>query len=254
MSVLAGAMLVALALYFRGTWRLRSRGRAWPLWRPTIFALGALSVVAVLSPPIASWAHHDFRGHMLVHLIVAMLAPIGLVFAAPVTLTLKNVPATWGRAWVALLGHPWVRLLCHPITAATLDVGGLYLLYLTGLYGYMLETPAFAVWLHWHFLLAGCLFTWAIAGPDPAPRRPSLPMRCATLIAAMVAHGVLAKWMYRFHFPREESLAAVQQGAEWMFYLGEVPEAILVYVLLSEWLRRRYPATPSRPESDPALH
>ncbi|WP_110666317.1 cytochrome c oxidase assembly protein [Salinicola halophilus] len=249
MTALAGLMAAALALYGLGVWRLRRSGRAWPLWRLAAFALAALAVVVALLPPIAHWAHHDFRGHMMVHLVVAMMAPIGLVFAAPVTLALKNVPAIWGRRWVTLLNTRPLRFLSHPITAAVLNVGGLYALYLTDLYGVMLTSPAFAVWLHWHFLLAGCLFTWAIAGPDPAPRRPSLHLRLGVLLVSMVAHGVLAKWMYRFHLPREEHWLAVQQGAEWMFYLGELPEAFLAFVLLRQWSRWHFPTSMAQTES-----
>ncbi|WP_110686593.1 cytochrome c oxidase assembly protein [Salinicola aestuarinus] len=246
MTGLATLLGLALGLYGLGVWRLHRRRRAWPRWRLAVFALAALGTIAVLVPPLSHWGHHDFRGHMMVHLVVAMVAPVGLVFAAPVTLALKNLPAAWGKRWVRLLNTPTLRLLCHPITAAVLNVGGLYALYLTDLYSLMLRSPAFAVWLHWHFLLAGCLFTWAIAGPDPAPRRPGIRLRLAVLVVSMVAHGVLAKWMYRFQLPREEHWLVVQQGAEWMFYLGELPEAFLVFVLLRQWSKWRFP-TPAPP-------
>lgn len=243
MTALAWLMAVALGVYGLGVWRVCRQGRDWPSWRLLLFTLGAGGVIACLVPPVAHWAHHDFRGHMLVHLVVAMLAPVALVFAAPVTLALKNLPTAWGRAWVTLLIHPVVRGLCHPITAALLNVGRLYALYLTDLYAYMTMSPAFATWLHWHFLLAGCLFTWSIAGPDLAPRRPALGMRFGVLLVAMVAHGILAKWMYRFHLPRQEDWLAVQQGAEWMFYLGELPEGFLAFVLLRQWSRSRFTRT-----------
>ena len=224
-------------LYGVGVWHLRRRGQHWPFWRLAIFTLAALAVAIVLSPPLLHWAHHDFRAHMMVHLIVGMVAPLGLVMASPISLALKCVPNAWGRFWVWLVARPWVRLVSHPITATLLNVGAMYVLYMTDMYAWMLETSWLAAWLHWHFVIAGCLFTWAIAGPDPAPQRPSVGLRFGTLFFAMVAHATLAKWMYYFHLPSVVPLKEVQQGTELMFYLGELTEAFLAYRLMRKWVK-----------------
>lgn len=175
---------------------------------------------------------------MIVHLVAGMIAPVGLVMAAPVSLALKTLPTEWGRCWVKLVSWAPVRWLIHPITAAILNVGGMMALYLTDLYADMLESPGVSGWLHWHFIIAGCLFTWAIAGPDPAPRRPSLNLRLGVLVVSMALHAALAKWLYQFHFPSSVALEQVRQGAELMFYAGELPEAFLVYLLMREWSNR----------------
>ncbi|MGQ7261226.1 cytochrome c oxidase assembly protein [Vreelandella sp. V005] len=224
-------------LYWAGYCHVRRRGQHWPFWRLGIFNLAAIAVVIVLSPPLMHWAHHDFRAHMMVHLIAGMVAPLGLVMASPISLALKCVPKSWGRFWVCLVARPLVRLVSHPITATLLNVGAMYALYMTDVYAWMFETPWLAAWLHWHFVIAGCLFTWAIAGPDPAPRRPSLGLRFGTLFVAMVAHATLAKWMYYFHLPSAVPLKELQQGTELMFYLGELTEAFLAYWLMRQWVR-----------------
>ncbi|MED5501195.1 MAG: cytochrome c oxidase assembly protein [Pseudomonadota bacterium] len=231
------------ALYAWGWWRSKRHGRGWPLWRLVIFVGGALAIIAVMSPPSMQWAHRDFRGHMAVHLVAGMIAPLGLVMAAPISLALKNVPAHWGRRWVGFVSLAPVRVLSHPVTAALLNVGGMMVLYLTDLYATMLHSTGFALWLHWHFIIAGCLFTWAIAGPDPAPKRPALEWRFGVLVVSMAAHAMLSKWMYRFHLPASMPLDQVQQGAELMFYAGELPEALLVYLLARQWVRSRYRET-----------
>jgi len=244
-------IFAALAmLYGWGWWRLRRRGRRWPLWRLVIFWLGALAIIAVLSSPLMHWAHRDFRGHMVMHLVAGMIAPLGLVMAAPVSLALKNLPARWGRRWVGFVSSSPIRVLSHPVTAALLNIGGMMALYLTDFYAIMLHSPGLTMWLHWHFIIAGCLFTWAIAGPDPTPKRPSLELRFGVLVLSMMAHAMLSKWMYRFHLPASVPLDQVQQGAELMFYAGELPEALLVYLVARHWMRSRYrgaPASPRRP-------
>lgn len=237
MNVFTLVFSLLAVLYFWGYWHLRRRGRPWPLWRVAIFSLAAIAVMFVLSPPLAQWAHHDFRGHMVIHLIIGMIAPLGLVMAAPITLMLKCIPRTCGRFWVWFVLLPPIRLLSHPITATLLNVGGMYALYMTDLYTYMLQSPDFSLWLHWHFIIAGCLFTWAIAGPDPAPLRPAIGLRFGTLFISMVAHATLAKWMYQFHLPPTMPLKEVQQGAELMFYVGELAEAVLAYRLVRQWAR-----------------
>src|SRR5690606_13498034 len=112
------------------------------------------------------------------------------------------VPARTARRAVAFLATRPVRFLIHPATAAVLDMGGMYLLYLTPLYALSLHDPLVHVLVHVHFVVSGYLFTWSIAGTDPAPRRPGMPLRLAVLVIASGAHATLAKLMYAHGFPR----------------------------------------------------
>ena len=98
-------------LYAWGWWRSKRHGRGWPLWRLVIFVGSALAIIAVMSPPLMHWAHTDFRGHMAVHLVAGMIAPLGLVMAAPISLALQNVPTHWGRRWVGFVSLAPVRVL-----------------------------------------------------------------------------------------------------------------------------------------------
>ena len=57
-----------------------------------------------------------------------------------------------------------------------------------------------------HFVFAGCLYAWVIAGPDPAPHRPSVPARLVVLGVAVAVHSVLAQllyggWFVKVHAP-----------------------------------------------------
>ncbi|MET8911383.1 cytochrome c oxidase assembly protein [Micromonospora sp. NPDC004551] len=125
-----------------------------------------------------------------------MLAPLALVLGAPGTLALRTVDRRVGRAALRLLRHPVLRVLAHPVTGLLLTAGGLWLLYLTPLYRATLNQPALHALVLLHFVLSGYLFAWSIAGPDPGPHRPRVPVRLVVLGAGVAAHAVPAQLLY----------------------------------------------------------
>jgi len=108
------------------------------------------------------------------HLLLGMVAPLGLALAAPVTLLLRSSGARVRRIVGRLLRSALLRVVSHPVVAASLSTGGLYLVMLTPLAEMADERPWLHLVVHLHYLAAGYLFTWSIAGPDPAPHRPGL--------------------------------------------------------------------------------
>ncbi|MCM5704859.1 cytochrome c oxidase assembly protein [Larsenimonas salina] len=235
-------ILIALigVAYLIAAWKQHRHGTRWPVSRTALFIGGIVTLEFGLSPQLMQYAHGDVRMHMFQHLLIGMYAPLALVFARPMTLLLKTLRPAQSRRVVAFLGNRLVRLWCHPITSAVFNVGGMALLYLTGLYALQLHTPSLSLVVHVHFIVAGCLFTWAVAGPDPAPHRPSLSTRLAVLVIAMACHAVLGKWMYFVEAPVITGATSmqIQHAAQWMFYGGELAEAILVFVLARQWLQR----------------
>jgi len=116
---------ILLCFYLLAAVRLRRTTR-WSLWRLASFTVGTLVLAASVLPPLADWAHHDLRGHMLQHLCLGMFGPLGLVFGAPGSLLLRSVSAQRARGIMTILRIRPVRLLIHPVTAAFLDIGGMY--------------------------------------------------------------------------------------------------------------------------------
>lgn len=102
-----------------------------------------------------------------------MLAPILLVLGAPVTNELRALPVEEARRVVRILSSPPLTSLSHPITASVLNVGGLFALYRTPLYGLTHQHGAVSVLIHLHAFAAGYLSTAAIIGIDPIAHRPS---------------------------------------------------------------------------------
>lgn len=228
-------------LYFLAAVQQCYKRRYWSNWRTASFTAGIGILCIAVSSPLSMLAHSDFRVHMIQHLLIGMLAPLCLVLGAPVTLALRILPVAIAR-WVVWVMHTeLVYWLTHPITTLFLNIGGMFLLYLTPLYKMSLSSTALHYLVHIHFLIAGYLFAWSIAGPDPAPRRPGLSIRIAVLFVAMATHGILSKLMYIYVFPGNtpHSAEEIRSAAKIMYYGGDFAEVLLAIVLLSTWYTKR---------------
>ncbi|MBG0831845.1 cytochrome c oxidase assembly protein [Planomonospora sp. ID67723] len=233
LAAVAGGYLLLAA-------RRRRAGRAWSRRRSRSFLTGCALLAWATGPDLLPFAESDFRGHMLQHLLIGMLAPLALALAAPITLLLGTLPTSWGRRLGRALRSRPARLLAHPVTALLLTAGGLIALYATPLYALTATTPWAHHLVHVHFLAAGYLFAWVIAGVDPAPHPPSVPFRLVVLGAAITTHAVLSQLMYAGLFidlpvPAEQR----RGGAELMYYGGDIAELLLALALLATWRPRR---------------
>ncbi|TNH31585.1 cytochrome c oxidase assembly protein [Micromonospora orduensis] len=242
--------LVPVALfwaYLAAALRLRDPGGpGWAHGRTASFGLGTLLVAAGLL-----WPAGDFVGHMWQHLLIGMFAPLALVLGAPVTLVLRTLDRRAGRTLVHLLRHPVARVLGHPATGLLLTAGGLWLLYLTPLYRAALDDPLLHTLVQAHFLLSGYLFAWSIAGPDPGPHRPRVPVRLLVLGVGVAAHATIAQLLYAGVLVDVPATGAeLRAGATLMYYLGDLAEIALALALLATW--RPEPATRRRPAARPA--
>ncbi|MFG3101942.1 cytochrome c oxidase assembly protein [Streptomyces sp. NPDC048182] len=248
------ALLAVGAAYLLAARRARRRNPAlgWSGLRTAAFLTGLALLGLALLPPLGPAAHGDVRGHMAQHMLIGMYAPLALVLAAPVTLLLRTLPPARARRLTALLHRAPARLLGHPATALALSTGTLGALYFTPLYDAAMGTPAGHGLMNAHFLLSGCLFVHAVAGPDPAPARPGVPARLGCLGAAIAGHALIAQAMYGGFFVRVHApVDQVRQAAEIMYYAGDLAELLLAAALVATWRperrdrRRLPPAGPS---------
>ncbi|MFD7409673.1 cytochrome c oxidase assembly protein [Streptomyces sp. NPDC059866] len=236
-------LLAAASAYLLLARRARHRNPAlgWSRWRTTSFLTGIALLGAALLPPVAPFAHEDFRGHMAQHMLIGMYAPLALVLAAPVTLLLRTLPAARGRQLTAVLHSSPARVIAHPVIALALSTGSLAVLYFTPLYNATMDNPAAHWLLHAHFLLSGCLFAYVIAGPDPAPSRPGVRARLVYLGVAIAAHAVISQLMYGgFWVDIHAPIYQVQAGAEIMYYGGDIAELLLAAALVATWRPDRH--------------
>ncbi|KOG42239.1 cytochrome c oxidase assembly protein [Streptomyces decoyicus] len=246
-----GLLLVAVA-YLLLAHRARHRNpiQGWGRWRVISFLVGTALLAVAALPPLASFAHDDFRGHMAQHMLIGMYAPLALVLAAPVTLLLRTLPTSRARQLTNALHRRPARVLAHPAIALLLSTGSLAVLYFTPLYNATMSSLAGHWLLHAHFLLSGCLFAYAIAGPDPGPSRPGVRARLACLGIAIAAHAGISQLMYGgFWVDIHAPIDQVQGGAEIMYYGGDIAELLLAVALVATW--RPAPRPRPRIATDP---
>jgi putative membrane protein len=242
---ISGLVVVVPVLLYVSAVRIRRArmDRSWSPLRLAAFVLGTALVGAAVSPPLAAFAHSDPVGHMLQHLLMGMYAPLAVVVSAPVTLALGASAAGPRRVLARLLHSRAAGLLGRPVVAAGAHLGGLFAVYLTPLHRAAFESAPVHAAVTLHFFLAGCLYAWAIARPDPAPRRPGVGVRATVLLVSAGGHAFLAKLLYAraaelstgAGFPAER----MEQAAVWMYYGGDLAELALSVLLFGEWYRRR---------------
>jgi putative membrane protein len=251
-GVLPSAVIVVLlGVYLASAARRRREPKGWSPWRTRSFGTGALLLAVALVGPLAAFAETDFRGHMLQHLLIGMLAPLGLVLGAPITLLLRSLPAAERRRVGRVLRSRALHRVANPWTAVTLNVGGLAVLYFTPMYQITTGNAVLHHLVHVHFLLAGYLLAWVIAGPDPAPERPSVPTRLIVLGVAIAVHATLSQLMYAGLFTAVPVPANQLRGAaEIMYYGGDIAELLLAFALVSTWRPQRRPASSDRSRTD----
>lgn len=101
-----------------------------------------------------------------------------------------------------------------------------------------------------HFLLSGYLFTLALIGVDPVPRRAAYPLRVIILLATMAAHaffgvtvmsgtGLLAAdWFGAMGRTWGEApLIDQQSGGGIAWGIGEIPTLLIMLVVAVQWAR-----------------
>lgn len=243
--VLGGALLVLLGAYLAAVVAGARRGRPWPLWRTGCAVAGVVCGLVAVGP-LGSAAHHDFVAHMWGHLLLGMAGPLLLVLSAPVTVALRGLPVRAARSLSAVLASPYVRTIAHPVTAATLNVGGLWLLYTTSLHGWMHTSNVWHLVIHAHVLLAGWVFTAAILQVDPVAHPTSHRLRAGVLIGFLALHSILAKRIYA-HPPAGVPTGEAQAGAQLMYYGGDYIDVVLIALLCLDWYRRTAVTNPVPP-------
>jgi putative membrane protein len=229
-------LLVLAALYAVGVHRLAARGDRWPRSRSLAAVSGVCCLVlAVLPAPVET----GFAGHVVQHLLLAMLAPLFLALSAPITLALRTAPVKTRRLLVGIAHRRIVLVLMTAPAVLVLNVGGLYAYYLTPFYDIAHLYPWVQAAAHLHMFLAGCLLSWYLIGRDPISRRPTLQTSLIVLLFAAASHDLLAKILYANQIPSSAGTPEqIQVGAQIMYYGGFATELVLAVLVMVAWYRR----------------
>ena len=229
-------------VYVSAVFQLRRRNVKWMDWNAGSFLIGTGLLLVAFFPPLMASAHESIKAHMLQHLLMGMFAPIFLVLGAPITLALKILPVRRARLVTRCLRSGVLQIFGHPLTALILNVGGMFLLYLTPLYEMSRINPVLHYMVHIHFVLAGYLFAWAIIGLEPVSKRSGFNIKVAVTFLSIALHAFLSKFMYAYLYPANtpHPVEDIRQAAQLMYYWGDLSELMLVVILFYfEYQRRK---------------
>ncbi len=252
------AVLVAfVALYIRGVIVLTRRGDKWPVSRTIFFALGISVADFAVNGGLGVYSHVAFSFHMVAHMALATLAPIGIVLGAPITLALRTLPI--GRTpqergirgfALALLHSRYSRFLTNPIVAMLVFDGSMFALYFTDLFKWLMGYHFGHFFMEMHFFIVGFLFFAALIGVDPIPNKFPFVARIVVILAAMSIHAffsislmsssVLVDGGYFASLDRPwwpDLLADQRTGAAFGWAFGEVPILLALAATFVQWVR-----------------
>ncbi|MGB2991853.1 MAG: cytochrome c oxidase assembly protein [Paenisporosarcina sp.] len=239
--VMVMPFVVASVLYFVAVVVSNKRlKKQWSRVRSTLWGVGIVLALLAVVGPLAERAHGDFRAHMVGHVLLGMLAPLLLVLATPMTLILRTLPVRQARRLTRLLKSLPMQVITNPLLAAILNIGGLWFLYTTELYGLMQQNMMVHILVHIHVFLAGYLFTMSIIYMEPTPHRLSFTYRSIVLVLAFAAHGILSKYIYA-HPPSGISTTQAETGGQIMYYGGDAIELILIVIFCFQWYKNARP-------------
>lgn len=256
-ALMIGILITAVALYVKGVLVMTRRGDKWPIGRSIAFGLGIAGIDFATSGGLGLYAHFAFSYHMVAHMVLGMIAPIGIVLGAPITLALRTLPQ--GRnhtergvrgTLLAALHSKLAGFYTNPIVALAFFDGSLFALYFTGLFGGMMQSHVGHLFMSIHFILAGVLFFHVIIGIDPNPRRIPHLVRIVIVFAAMSIHAFFSValmssttlidqgYFASLKTPWLTDLLADQQlGGSIGWAMGEIPILLALVATFISWVK-----------------
>lgn len=239
--IMAIPFLLAVVLYLAAVVvSNRQLKKQWSKVRSVLWMVGILCASMAIIGPLAERAHEDFAAHMVGHVLLGMLAPLLMVLATPMTLILRTIPVRSARRLTRILKSLPVQIITNPLCAASLNVGGLWLLYTTDLYVLMQQNIIIHILVHIHVFVAGYLFTMSIIYLEPTPHRLSFTYRSMVLVGAFAAHSILSKYIYA-HPPSGISSAQSEIGGLIMYYGGDAIELLVIFIFCFQWYKNARP-------------
>jgi putative copper resistance protein D len=221
------------------------------------FALGIAAIDFATSGGLGVYAKFSFEYHMIAHMVLGMIAPIGIVLGAPITLALRSLPI--GRnpqergvrgTLITLLHSKPTAIFTNPVVALAIFDGSLFALYFTSLFGNLMQSHAGHLFMNVHFILAGILFFHIIIGIDPNPRKVPHIVRIVMLFAAMSIHAFFSIALISSSTLLDQGyygslqnpwlgdlLADQRAGGSIGWAMGEIPILLALIATFIQWTR-----------------
>jgi len=194
---------------------------------------------------------------MISHMVLATLAPIGIVLGAPITLALRTLPIgrtqeeRGVRAYaIAILHSRYSRVITHPVSALVIFEASLFALYFTDLFNWLMSYHFGHFFMGLHFLLSGILLFFVIIGIDPSPQKSPFILRIGILFVAISIHAFFSVALmsssqlvdggYFAEIARPwwpDFLADQKTGASIGWAMGEIPILLALIATFIQWIR-----------------
>ena len=256
-GLMLALLIFAVALYIKGVIILSRRGVKWPVGRTIAFAIGISAVDFATSGGLGVYSRFAFSNHMMAHMVLGMIAPIGIVLGAPITLALRTLPQArnkeeWGvrGAFIAILHSRLSRIYTNPVVALAIFDGSLFALYFTPLFGNLMQGHSGHFFMSLHFLLAGILFFQVLIGIDPMPNKIPHLVKIIIIFAAMSIHAFFSisvmsattlldnGFFALLERPWATDLLADQKlGGSIGWAMGEIPILLALLATFMQWQR-----------------
>ena len=256
-GLMLGLLIFLVALYIKGVVILTKRGDKWPVGRTIAFALGISAVDFATSGGLGLYSHFAFANHMMAHMVLGMIAPIGIVLGAPITLALRTLPLGRNQqesgirgTFIELLHSKLSKFYTNPVVALAIFDGSLFALYFTPLFGNIMQGHSGHFFMSLHFLLAGFLFFQVLIGIDPLPRKVPHIAKIIVIFAAMSIHAFFSisvmsattlldnGYFELLQRPWATDLLADQKlGGSIGWAMGEVPILLALLATFLQWLK-----------------
>ena len=256
-GLMLALLIFAVALYIKGVLILSRRGVKWPIGRTVAFAIGISAVDFATSGGLGVYSRFAFSNHMMAHMVLGMIAPIGIVLGAPITLALRTLPQArnkeeWGvrGAFIAILHSKLSRIYTNPVVALAIFDGSLFALYFTPLFGNLMQGHSGHFFMSLHFLLAGILFFQVLIGIDPMPIKIPHLVKIIVIFAAMSIHAFFSisvmsattlldnGFFALLERPWATDLLADQKlGGSIGWAMGEIPILLALLATFMQWQR-----------------
>ena len=256
-GLMLGLLIFLVALYIKGVVILTKRGDKWPVGRTVAFALGISAVDFATSGGLGLYSHFAFANHMMAHMVLGMISPIGIVLGAPITLALRTLPLGRNQQesgirgmFIELLHSKLSKFYTNPVVALAIFDGSLFALYFTPLFGNIMQGHSGHFFMSLHFLLAGFLFFQVLIGIDPLPRKVPHIAKIIVIFAAMSIHAFFSisvmsattlldnGYFELLQRPWATDLLADQKlGGSIGWAMGEVPILLALLATFLQWLK-----------------
>jgi len=229
-----------------------------PAVRTAAFLGGLAAIAVALMSGIERYDTTLFSVHMAQHLLLLLVAPPLIAFAAPITQLLRAAsPGVRNRVLLPILHSTPVAILGHPIVAWLTFALVLWVTHFSPLFDIALESPAAHQVEHAAYLVSALLFWWPVVGLDPAPRRMShasrllylllqLPLNSFLGMAILFADAPLYPHYATLGSPYGITALADQQLAGGiMWFAGDIAFIGAILAVVASWMRHEQRDAPA---------